>query len=493
MECVLDIDFRALFAALPSPYTILDTDLCYVELNAAYARAVDRKREDLIGRNVFEMFPNEGEGGRQIRASFQRVLETRAQDSIAYIPYPIPRSAERGGGFEMHYWSTVHTPLLNADGEVVYILQNTVDVTELHHLKQIAFGPADGSAIPLLRETQLLQRAAEVQQMNLTLLEETTQLRDLFMQAPGFMAVITGPDLTFSFVNKAFLQMVGSRQLIGRTVADGLPEVAGQGLMPLLRNAMATREPYVGRGMSIRLRRSADDLLEERFLDFVFQPILGPDGAAAGVFVEGSDVTDRVRGEQQQKLLVDELNHRVKNTLATVQSIAAQTLRTSPDPEDFRKAFEARLMALSGTHDLLTASNWRQAGLRDVLLVELRAHGAERYQLDGPNVPLSPAEALRLGLIFHELATNAAKYGALANADGCVRVSWTLENCPEAARLVLDWTEVGGPPVTAPTRRGFGSRLIERSLQGQVGGAAAMTFGDQGLHCRLSLPLQGVG
>jgi PAS domain S-box-containing protein len=492
METTLNIDYRALFAALPSPYMIVDRELRYVDVNAAYERAVGRTREELIGKGIFELFPNEGEGGRLLRASLERVFNTGAPESIAYIPYAIPRPAGRGGGMEMHYWSAVHTPLQNVDGDVAFILQNTVDVTELRQLKQIAFGPSDGPSPPMLGETQLLQRAAEVQQTNLSLMEETTQLRDLFMQAPGFMAVMTGPDLTFSFVNKAYLQVVGARQLIGRPVAECLPELAEQGYVSLLRQAMARREPVVRRGMSVRLKRSSDGPLEERFVDFVFQPILGADGAAAGVFVEGSDVTDRVRGEVQQKLLVDELNHRVKNTLATVQSIAAQTLRTSPNPEDFRKAFEARLMALSSAHDLLTASSWRQAGLRDVILIELRPHGIERYRLDGPDVPLAPAEALRLSLIFHELATNAAKYGALANTDGCVRVSWRVEPGPEAARLVLDWSEVGGPPVTSPTRRGFGSRLIERSLQAESGGAAVMTYASEGLRCRLSVPLQGV-
>src|SRR5206468_425557 len=149
--------------------------------------------------------------------------------------------------------------------------------------------------------------------------------------------------------------------------------------------------------------------------------------------VEGSDVTDRVLSERQQKLLLDELNHRVKNTLSTVQAIADQTLRTNPHPADFRRAFEARLMALSATHNLLTATNWRSAGLREVVQEEFRPYGPERYRMAGPAVALSPAQALALGLLFHELATNAAKYGALSSGEGRVDVAWKVRKRRDGA------------------------------------------------------------
>jgi two-component sensor histidine kinase len=209
------------------------------------------------------------------------------------------------------------------------------------------------------------------------------------------------------------------------------------------------------------------------------------------VFVEGSDVTDRVMAERQQKLLVDELNHRVKNTLATVQAIAAQTLRTTAEPAAFREAFESRLLALSATHDLLTATSWRSAPLRDVILVEFQPYGSERYALSGPEIDLAPAEALALGLLFHELATNAVKYGALSLAEGWVDVTWNVREESGGGRLVLEWLERGGPPVSPPTRRGFGSRLIERSLKGHLGGEAVLEFAADGLRCHIRLPLRG--
>jgi PAS domain S-box-containing protein len=472
------IDFEALFELLPSPYMLLDRELRYVAVNRAYEREVGRERREMLGRFLFEAFPNSDEGGRMLRASFERVLTSGQPDTIAYIPYAV---AKNGGAAEMRYWSAVHTPVTDDDGEVAFILQNTVDVTELRHLQDIAYGAGP---------KQLLQRAQELQQANLSLLQESTELRDLFMQAPGFIAVLSGEDLTFTLVNHAYQQLIGHRPVIGKTILEALPEMEGQEFIGLLQTVMHTRQPFIGRAMAARLSREPGAGPEERFVDFVYQPILGADGEAVGVFVEGSDVTDRVRGEEQQKLLLDELNHRVKNTLATVQSIAAQTLRTSPEPKTFRETFEARLMALSATHDLLTATSWRGASLRDVLAVEFRPYGAERYVFDGPDVELSSNEALTLGLIFHELATNAAKYGALSRPDGCVGVRWEVRRAGRGAELHLEWLEQNGPAVSPPTRRGFGSRLIERSLRRELHGEAAMEFRPEGLRCTVRAPLR---
>jgi two-component sensor histidine kinase len=324
-----------------------------------------------------------------------------------------------------------------------------------------------------------------VQAAHQSLLAETRDLRDLFMQAPGFMAVLEGRDLTFVLANHAFQRLIGHRPIIGRSVEEALPEVADQGFIELLHGVMAARAPYVGRSVAVRLMRGPGERLEERFVDFIYQPVLGAGGEVTAIFVEGSDVTDRVLGERQQKLLVDELNHRVKNTLATVQAIARQTARATPDPTAFRDAFESRLLALSKTHNLLTDGGWMSAALADVLRAELEPFGEGRFRLEGRAVALSSAEAVALGLVVHELATNAAKYGALSRPEGRLEVSWLVDE----ARLALTWREFGGPPVVAPERRGFGSRLIERSLEGQLGGGAVLDFAPDGLICRIELPL----
>ncbi|MGZ6040072.1 MAG: HWE histidine kinase domain-containing protein [Phenylobacterium sp.] len=480
-------DFAQLFRAMPGQYMILDRDLCYVEANPAYCASTQRAREEILGRYVFEAFPPTGEGGRLIEESLRRVLVSGVAETLPLAAYPIPAP---GGGFMMKYWSCVHLPLFDAAGEVAYVAQNAVDVTELQQLKTIAYGP-DPDA-PAQGEMDLFKRAQEITAVNDALAAETRGLRDLFMQTPSFMAVLMGHELRYAQANNAYLQLIGHRQVVGRTLEEALPEVIEQGFPELLRRVMADNTAHIDHAASVLLQRTPGSPLDERFLDFIFQPIAGPDGEAVGVFVEGSDVTDRVMVERQQKLLLDELNHRVKNTLSTVQAIADQTLRTNKDPADFRRAFEARLMALSATHNLLTAANWMGADLRQVIQLELRPHGTERYALDGPAVELSPARALALGLLFHELATNAAKYGALGGGGrGQVEVGWRIGGDAGAEELEIDWRETGGPPVVAPTRRGFGSRLIERSLQGQLGGEATLDYAPDGVRCRIRLPLTG--
>lgn len=205
-----------------------------------------------------------------------------------------------------------------------------------------------------------------------------------------------------------------------------------------------------------------------------------------------NDSTDRRRAfealetsERRQKLLINELNHRVKNTLATIQSIAALTARRATSVAEFSALFEARLMALSETHNLLTATGWEQATLEDLLAKELRPYSADQFRLDGPAVLFDPPQALSMGMILHELATNAVKYGALSVAGGSVIISWTA---PDAdGRVVLDWIERDGPKITAsPARVGFGSRLIATSLKGDLNGAAELDYTAGGLKARLT-------
>jgi PAS domain S-box-containing protein len=199
--------------------------------------------------------------------------------------------------------------------------------------------------------------------------------------------------------------------------------------------------------------------------------------------------TEQQHYQGQLRLLINELNHRVKNTLATVQSMAAQTLRNEPEPAVAFEKFESRLLGLSQVHDVLTRESWHGAGLRDVAERALApfTEAAGRTHIAGPSVWLQPGGALTMALIFHELATNALKYGALSKPDGRVALDWAYD--AESRALRLTWTESGGPPVATPTRRGFGSRLIERSLRGEMKGAATMDYRPEGLVCVMQVTL----
>lgn len=211
------------------------------------------------------------------------------------------------------------------------------------------------------------------------------------------------------------------------------------------------------------------------------------DGATRRMAGVSLDVTERRRAEERQQLMLNELNHRVKNTLATVQSIASQTLRTARSPAEFREAFEARLLALSQTHNLLTLENWEGAGLRAVLEAELDAFGGDgRAIIQGAeDIHLTPKAAVAMGMAFHELATNATKYGALSTARGVVTIAWTVEN----GMLDLVWTEDGGPGVIPPERSGFGSRLLRQGLSAELGGTVELDYRERGVTCSMRLPL----
>jgi two-component sensor histidine kinase len=192
--------------------------------------------------------------------------------------------------------------------------------------------------------------------------------------------------------------------------------------------------------------------------------------------------TTIARGEMLQDLLVEELNHRVKNTLAILQSIAVQTFRSASRGE--REKFEGRLGALAEAHNLLSTEKWQGSELQDVVRRVLQPYllnNPERIKMFGPQVPLSPRVAVVLSMIVHEIATNAGKYGALSNDNGTIAVDWEVitENAIKKLRLI--WTEAGGPHVTAPVQRGFGSRLIERSARDQLGGEATVDFLPRGV------------
>jgi two-component sensor histidine kinase/PAS domain-containing protein len=199
------------------------------------------------------------------------------------------------------------------------------------------------------------------------------------------------------------------------------------------------------------------------------------------------DVTERKRAAEAQALLMRELDHRVKNTLATVQAIAAQTARTTPDPAEFERKFSDRLHALARTHDMLTRGNWRGLSLRSLLEAEL-AHvpAPERVGIDGPDAWLPPETSVSVSLVAHELVTNAIKYGALSGEEGELSVRWTEQPQPEGGCVIdLEWVERGGPPVTRPERRGFGSRLIEQLTRSL--GEGETTYPAEGLRYRLKL------
>ena len=208
---------------------------------------------------------------------------------------------------------------------------------------------------------------------------------------------------------------------------------------------------------------------------------------------------DRMRAVQelraalgQKELLVNELNHRVKNTLSTVQSIAFQTLRNAASPKDATRALESRLAALAKAHDVLTRENWEAANIGEIVAKAVepyRSATEHRIHIGGSAARLPPRMALALAMALQELATNAVKYGALSNHAGEVRVHWELSKGEGLYTLNVRWEESGGPAVSKPARRGFGTRLIERTVKQQLGGDVSVEFSPSGLVCDIRVPL----
>lgn len=228
-----------------------------------------------------------------------------------------------------------------------------------------------------------------------------------------------------------------------------------------------------------------------RWVSMKGRGIFDASGVCVRVVGAALDITSRKTAETHLRLMVNELNHRVKNSLAIVQAIAAQTLRRADVPDEVRQAFTDRLLALSKAHDVLTDERWAGASLHDLACQAAEPYGgdgegpADRFVIDGPPVNLSPKSAIAIALAFHELATNAAKYGALSVPEGRVRIEWSTSTESAGCRLHLAWRETGGPRVSIPTTTGFGARLLKKGLAAELQGEVKIAFPPEGVVCTI--------
>jgi len=310
--------------------------------------------------------------------------------------------------------------------------------------------------------------------------EEFQRLQNLFEQAPTFMAMLSGSDHRFELVNPEYLNLVGQRDIRGKTIVEALPELSDQGYVELLHKIFRTGEAVKRSSERLFLRSKQRGALEERFVDHVYQPIRDENGNVTHIFVQGSDVTERVRAENHQRLLINELNHRVKNTLTSIQSIVSLTLRGTQTKEEASKAIIERILAMSRAHNILTNENWGGADLREMVVGALAAFqvdGKDVFTTTGPDLRVGPHAAMSLALALHELGTNAVKYGALSASTGRVDVAWQVEN----DNFQLTWTESGGPEVVAGDHQGFGSRLILQVLPRELRGSVNIAYRSSGV------------
>jgi len=285
---------------------VVDRDLRIVSANRAYLELTGSRLDDLVGQHVIERFPHDAEepgneNARLLRASFEKVLASGERDQLAFIHYRVPRS--HGGPLEDRYWSASHSPILH-EGEVAFVLQHTVDVTDVARLQGIA-GTTTGAGLSTLA-AGILGRAEQVQQANVSLDERIGRLRRIFEQTPGFTAILTGPEHVFEVVNPAYKRLIGGRDVVGKTVREALPDIAGQGFYELLDKVYSTGEVFVGRRVPVVLQAMPGGPMAERILDFVYQPLLDGSRRVTGIFVQGHDMTEQALAEQERERLSDE-------------------------------------------------------------------------------------------------------------------------------------------------------------------------------------------
>lgn len=562
------------------PCLVLDPALTILSANAP--GGIWLGQAEVTGRALAEVLAARPEAEPAIAAARQAIVAR--QPGAVVLPAP-PAAGDRA-------LTLLTTPLFAPDGAVALLFQQLIDVPAAARSD-----PAwPGAPVPSPRAAGL-------------------RLAEMFAQAPGFMALLQGPEHRFELVNPTYMQLIGHRDVIGRTVAEALPDAERQGYTDLLDQVYSTGQAFSSRSARYAVQAEPGGPVRERDVDFVFQPIRDEAGAVTGIFVEGMDVTDkrlaeaalheaedryralvenvdvgicviemifddqgrpcdylfidanpaleqqsglrnvigrrmrdmspqheqhwfdiygrvavtgvpahfeqgaahlggrwfdvhavrigdpaqarvavlfsdithRKREEQQAAMLSAEISHRLKNSLAVVQAIASQTLRSVPD-RAVVTTFTRRLQALSAAHQLLLQQSWSSAPIREVVQSALTTlDRIERFDIAGPQIDLDPQVTLSLSLLLHELATNAMKYGALSVAEGRVAVGWRLEGAADSPDMIFEWRETGGPSVRAPDRLGFGSRLIQMGLGGV--GEVAIDYPPIGVVVRIRAPL----
>ncbi|MXQ12254.1 PAS domain S-box protein [Microvirga makkahensis] len=408
----------------------IDRHWCFTYVNRAAAERWGRNRENLIGKHFLEEFP--AAVGSEPYEAFLTAMQERQAARLEVV-----------------------SPVL-------------------HQWVELSISPTrDGGLSVYFRDISARKRVEEVEGWLAAIIESS----DDAIVSKNLESIVTS-------WNAGAERLFGYRaeEIIGRPITILFPEDRQDEEERIL--ARIRRGERVEHFESTRQRKDGS-LIE---VSLTISPIKDTQGRIVGASKIARDITRHKEAERLQRLLVHELNHRVKNILATVQAIAQQTLSSRQSDDAVRETFEARLLALSKAHDLLTRENWDGASLSQVVAEALSPYQRDRFETGGPDVRLTPKMALALALALHELATNAAKYGALSVPAGRIAIMWRVQpNDPP--HLILRWQERGGPPVSSPERKGFGSRLIERSLALELAGDVKITYDPAGVVCELKAPL----
>ncbi len=435
-------------------------------LRGAYVHAFSQDRElrytwvynpdnaeaaaEMIGRTDDEILPAEAKDA--IIAVKRRVLETGRPETCEACSLN-----SRGQAlYSLHI-----APAFGPDGRVDGITGAAIDISRVRSLESEQRRLAD-ELRGALHRYEIALRGSQV-----TLFTQDRDLRFTSISNPLFGREVA--------------------DIVGRTDAEILPAESREQLAALVRTALATER---GQGGEVSVKE-AD---KTRWYDLHVEPLPGENGSIVGVTCAMFDITERKTGESHLRLLMRELTHRSKNLLAVIQSMARQTARHAGTIDDFLDTFGNRLQALATSHDLLVQEGWYGASLHDLTRRQLAKYldgAADRVTLSGPAVHLKPGAAQSFGLALHELAMNAERFGALSVPQGRVEINWRRLSSPEASDkegVEIVWAEHGGPDVTAPSSRGFGSLVVEKNLSRALDADVALTFEPSGVRCRMLIP-----
>ncbi len=319
-------------------------------------------------------------------------------------------------------------------------------------------------------------------------LSEVNQRFEAALQAARVTVYTQDRNLRFTWISKSELGLAAD-EIVGQAEATLLPNDVGEPILRIKQRVLDTGE--IGHG-EVRLPHAGAD----RWYEMTVIPLRGEDGEVMGLIGGSVEITERKEQEARIRLLMRELTHRSKNLLAVIQAIMRQTAANSTSTEDFQQRFSERLFSLAGSHDLLVEDNWHGASLRDLIRSQLGHYTdlvGSQIDLSGEPLYIQPDAAQHIGMALHELATNAAKYGALSTPQGRVRIAWTAApaNDPEGV-CTLAWEESNGPPVVPPQRRGFGRVVIERTVARALRGEVHVSYPPEGVHWQLDFPRSAV-
>ena len=449
--------FSSIFDLTNTAFAILDRDCKFARINEAFARLCEVSSADLLDRPFADVFPDEKSALRgladAVRLKQALVLNWRPQRALNAVEQT------------QYYWKLSITPILDQAEALEFLFLEVADLTEL-----------------TTANTKLRSNETVYQSVFNAMTEGV-----VFHDANG----------SIQAVNPAAERMGGrpAAEIVNRETDPDLRETVDENGHRLAADQLPTM-------VALRTGEAQSDVVmgirqwsmgRRMWISVNAQPVIVPGEASPrGVVTTFHDISERRAAEQLKTHMLHELSHRVKNTLAAVQSIALQTLSAAADPATFKAVFYARLGALARSHDLLSRDDWLGARVDELVREQLDPHqllAGERFALAGPTVRAPPKVAIVLGMVLGELTTNAAKYGALSVDGGTVSVEWEYEAGEQPPRFRLAWREQGGPEVRQPTKPGFGMRLIQRGLISELGGSAHLMFDPRGIVCEIDLPM----